>query len=38
MTRWTNGWVAILVLVLVAGVLAGCGRDDHGALLVRWPF
>jgi len=36
MTRWKHGWV--MILVVIVGMLAGCGRDDLGALLVRWPF
>lgn len=38
MTRWLNVLALILLLVLAAGLLFGCGHDDVGALLVRWPF
>lgn len=29
--------VTLLAVTLLVG-LSGCGRDDLGALLVRWPF
>lgn len=38
MSRWCDGWVLILVVIAAVAMLAGCGRDDLGALLVRWPF
>lgn len=38
MTRWMNSWLVILVSVAVLGSVASCGRDQLGALLVRWPF
>jgi hypothetical protein len=38
MTRWMNGLAMVLLVVLAAGLLFGCGQDDLGALLVRWPL
>lgn len=34
MTRW----IMLGIVVAVVLGLPGCGHDDLGALLVRWPF